>query len=274
MRELSARALPDVESMPDDVPAAMEAARASAGLAHLVQAATAIVDQPRCQRAEHGIPTLAQADLGRLTQQPRIATALRRDRRRTAAQRALLREQLARYPVDDAQVAPTRLGNAIRRFEEYGYDRFRLDTQVLWNELTGTCPEPLRRQVDLARASVDFFVALLAGHTVVASAAVAALASSDARPATLTVTAAILACLTIVWYRCAVTATDEWAAAVRGLVNTGRKPLAENLGLVLPANIADERVMWALVGKLSRLPYDEKAGALNRYRYSPPSGNQ
>jgi hypothetical protein len=107
----------------------------------------------------------------------------------------------------------------------------------------------------------------------VAAAAVAGLASADARPATLTATAVLLGCLILVWYRCAVSATDEWAAAIRALVNTGRKPLAENLGLVLPADIADERRMWTLVGKLSRLPYDDKAAALNPYRSAPPSGN-
>ncbi|MFF7986662.1 hypothetical protein ACFZDK_47575 [Streptomyces sp. NPDC007901] len=226
------------------------------------------------RRAQAGalLSTDLRADLVRLSQHPRIAKAARADLRRTAAQRALLREKLARYPVNDAQIAPTRLGNAIRRFEEYGYDRFRLDTQILWNELTGTAPEQLRRQVDLARASVDFFIALLAGHVAVAGAAVAALLSADARPATLTASAVVLGCLTHVWYRCAVSATDEWAAAVRALVNTGRKPLAENLGLVLPADIADERRMWTLVGKLSRLPYDEKAAALNPYRSAPPSG--
>ncbi|WP_217572341.1 hypothetical protein [Streptomyces sp. GbtcB7] len=96
--------------------------------------------------------------------------------------------------------------------------------------------------------------------------------SADARPATLTATAVVLGCLTPVWYRCAVSATDEWAAAVRALVNTGRKPLAESLGLVLPADIADERRMWTFVGKLSRLPYDDRAAALNPYRNAPPSG--
>ncbi|MFG2490359.1 hypothetical protein ACGFSD_04685 [Streptomyces caniferus] len=58
-----------------------------------------------------------------------------------------MHERLARYPVADDQIAPTRLGNAIRRFEEYGYDRYRLDTQVLWNELTGCVPDQVRRQV-------------------------------------------------------------------------------------------------------------------------------
>lgn len=60
------------------------------------------------------------------------------DCNRTAVQRALLRECLRRYPVDDRQVAPTRLGNAIRRLEEYGYQRYKLDSQTLWYQLTGT----------------------------------------------------------------------------------------------------------------------------------------
>ncbi|WP_405436253.1 hypothetical protein OG373_05330 [Streptomyces avidinii] len=56
-----------------------------------------------------------------------------------------------------------------------------------------------------------------------------------------------------VWYRAAVSATDEWSAAVRALVNTGRKPLAESLGLHLPGHVAAECEMWALVSKVSRL---------------------
>ncbi|WP_331736577.1 hypothetical protein OG426_54835 (plasmid) [Streptomyces canus] len=222
-------------------------------------------------RARGRLPVLARADLTRLTQHSRIARASRTDSGRTTAQRGLLREKLARYPVDDEQIAPTRLGNAIRRHEEYGYDHFRLDTQVLWNELTGTAPEQLRRQVDLARSSVDFFVALLAGHAAVISAALAALASTGDRPAVLIITAAILGFLIPVWYWCAVSATDEWAAAVRALVNTGRSPLADGLGLVLPATLTDERAMWSLVGKFSRLPYSERAAALNGYRRVPPA---
>lgn len=212
---------------------------------------------------------LAADDTDRLTAlraNPRIARSARKDRRRTAVQRALLRERLARYPVDDAQLAPTKLGNAIRRFEEYGYDRFRLDTQVMWNELTGNAPEQVRRQVDLARANVDFFVALLYGHgAVVLCAAVALTAPRPDVP--LLLTAMVVPALLIpVWYRAAVSATDEWSAAVRALVNTGRKPLAVSLGLLLPGELAGEREMWALVSKVSRLPYHERAAGLDPFR--------
>ncbi len=63
------------------------------------------------------------------------------DIRRGDAWFALLNEQLHRYPLDDRQVIPTRLGNAIRQFEEYGYDRYRLDSQVLWHELNAAVPD-------------------------------------------------------------------------------------------------------------------------------------
>ncbi|WP_314178077.1 hypothetical protein [Streptomyces winkii] len=65
------------------------------------------------------------------------------------------------------------------------------------------------------------------------------------------------------------TSTDEWAATVRALVNPGRRPLAGSLGLVLPGDLANERAMRALVTKLSRLPYDERACALDRWRLDP-----
>ncbi|MGD6749155.1 hypothetical protein [Streptomyces sp. BH105] len=204
-----------------------------------------------------------------LTSNPHTARVLRQDRRRNAVQRSLLQERLSRYPINDDQIAPTRLGNAIRRFEEYGYNRFRLDTQVMWHELTSAAPEQTRRQVGLARTNVDFFVALLVGHIVVSLSALAACAVPQANTRLLLATSVALILLCPIWYRSAVSATDEWAASVRALVNVGRKPLAESLGLALPARLEDERTMWSLVVKMSRLAYHERASALDAYRVDP-----
>ncbi|MGW2553559.1 hypothetical protein [Streptomyces sp. NPDC001635] len=198
--------------------------------------------------------------------------SLRRERHGTTAQRSLLEERLSRYPIDDDQIAPTRLGNAIRRFEEYGYNRYRLDTQTLWNELTGTAPAEIRRQVEAARTSVDFFVALLYGHLAVVFAIVATVLYAGDDLALLLTTCVWLILLTPVWYRSAVTSTDEWAAAVRALVNVGRKPLADSLGLELPQDLAKEREMWTLVTRMSRRPYhDSAATAFAPFRTDPTS---
>ncbi|HEX3920803.1 MAG TPA: hypothetical protein VHY31_00785, partial [Streptosporangiaceae bacterium] len=87
---------------------------------------------------------------------------------------SLLAERLRRYPVDPDQILPTRFGNAIRRFEEYGYDRYRLDTVTMWHALNGVSAGQVRGEVDAGRAGVDFFVCLIYGHVVVILAAIAA----------------------------------------------------------------------------------------------------
>lgn len=205
--------------------------------------------------------------LAELLADQKISKYLKRDQARTVAQRSLLRERLRRYPVDDAQVAPTRLGNAIRRLEEYGYNRYRLDSQALWYELTAVAPKQLNQQVDTARTGVDFFVCLLYGQLLAAVAALASLAAPHPNYPTLLLTAIVLITLTPAWYRLACITTDDWALAVRALVDLGRKPLAEGLGLRLPSELQQERRMWNLYCRMVRRPYEPgRNDALDEFR--------
>ncbi|MET9260273.1 hypothetical protein [Amycolatopsis sp. NPDC004079] len=223
--------------------------------------------------------TLARKeDAGRLTDadrpvldafraHPIINRFLVKDLRKGTIWLALLDERFHRYPLDDRQVAPTQLGNAIRRFEEYGHDRYRLDSQTLWHELNAAVPEPARKQTDDTRMSVDFFISLLYGHLVVAVTAAACLAGGLAeRTGLTTATIAALILLTMLWYRLAVQATDEWAGAVRAMVNLGRHPLAAAFGLSVPREMDDERTMWRLVGELVRDGHDPRLAALDAFR--------
>jgi hypothetical protein len=204
--------------------------------------------------------------LAELEADPKIRKYAKRDRNLTTVQSALLRES-ARFPVDDDQVAPTRLGNAIRQFETYGFDRYSLDSQALWYELTAAVPKELNRQMDTARAGVDFFVCLVYGHLLVAVAALASLGASHAHSLVLLVTAAVLAVLTLLWYWLAWINTDEWGFTVRALVNLGRKPLAERLSLRLPRDLKRERKMWLLYTQMVLEPYDDEyATVLDEFR--------
>jgi hypothetical protein len=74
---------------------------------------------------------------------------------------ALALEKFGRYPDNDNQVAPTMLGNAIRRFEYYSFDRYQLNSQLFWYHLRAAAPESMSKEVDNARSGVDFFVCLL-----------------------------------------------------------------------------------------------------------------
>ncbi|MCP2324612.1 hypothetical protein HDA40_003119 [Hamadaea flava] len=213
------------------------------------------------------------AALAAMRAHPLVGRHVTADTRRGPVQRGLLHERLRRFPVDDGQVVATRLGNAIRRLEEYGYDRYRLDSQVFWYELTAVVPERTAKQVDQARTTVDFFVCLLYGHLIVAAFAVGAVASGAADGSVaLWSTVAALVLLSIAWYRAAVITTDDWSAAVRAMVNVGRVPLAQALGLRLPDGLSEERAMWTLSSQLTRLAYDERATDLDKYRASGGSG--
>jgi hypothetical protein len=213
--------------------------------------------------------TLDQAGeraLAAMRAHPVVGRYLARDANRSAVQRGLMHERLRRFPASDDQVVATRLGNSIRRLEEYGYDRFRLDSQVFWYELTAVAPESATKQVDQARTSVDFFVALLWGHLFVAAGVAVAYATGAADDWWPAAAAGALVLLTFIWYRVALAVSDDWAAAVRGMVNVARRPLAEAMGLVVPKDLAAERDMWTYASRLTRLPYDERATVLDRFR--------
>jgi hypothetical protein len=206
--------------------------------------------------------------LAELERDRKVSKFLKRNKSLTALQQSLLAERL-RYPVADEQVAPTKLGNAIRRFEEYAYDRYLLDSPALWYELTAAAPKPLRQQIDSARAGVDFFVCLLYGQLLVAAASLASLGAPHPHNVTLAVTAVVLIVLTPLWYRLAWTTTDDWARAVRALVDLGRKPLAESLGLSLPRELDREREMWSRYSQMVLYPYEENPpDALDEFRFA------
>jgi hypothetical protein len=186
----------------------------------------------------------------------------------TGIDRQLLNEQVFRFPADDNQTAPTRLGNALRAFETYGSNRYGLDSQSFWSELVAVAPDSLREEQGTARASVDFFVAAWYLSLVVGIVETATALAVRGGPdlGLLVVGLAGIVALPF-WYRWAVTSSSYWDSTVRALVNLGRIPLAKSLGLELPGNIEDERRMWYLAVVFRFYAYDTKwAGQLNEFR--------
>jgi hypothetical protein len=82
--------------------------------------------------------------------------------------------------------------------------------------------------------------------------------------------------IAVVCYRLAVLATDEWAAAVRALVDHGRRGVAAAFGLSIPSDLNGERLMWRAVNTLVRRPYTyseskDVAGILKRFSVREPA---
>ncbi len=180
---------------------------------------------------------------------------------------ALALERFRRYPDDEGQIAPTRLGNAIRRFEYYSYDRYQMSSQLMWNQLRGASSESVAKDVDEARAGVDFFLCLLYVLGAVSLSALLALLSDQRQVAILVVAAVSSGVAACACYRLSVLATDAWASAVKAMVDMGRVPLAEGLGLRLPTTLAEEREMWQQVGWFLGYHFEASAVAnLDQYR--------
>ena len=157
-------------------------------------------------------------------------------------QYSLIQEQLSDYPSDRRDLLPTRLGNAFKAMEDYGYDRFRLDSQTLWYELHSVLPARLRKDSEDARAGVDFFGALLA-H-LVALAVIGCLIAITEGSALAFLVAVASCVLTRPTYSAAVKNMTDWRFSVQALINVGRPNLAKALGYSLPTTLDKEGKFW------------------------------
>lgn len=176
-------------------------------------------------------------------------------------------EELYRYPLSDDQLLPTRLGNAIRSFECYGQDRYKLNAVRLWPHLMSSAPEALTREVNQARAGVDFFICLFYTQLMVSVAAILALIVQPGDWPKLIAASVIGIVVAIISYKAAITATGAWAAAVRAIVDLGRLPLAAAFGLDVPDSLDDERRMWEYLSWSLGYPYTpESAERMNQFR--------
>lgn len=210
------------------------------------------LEQLRQRRRSTGAPKLGASDSGDTGIHVRIA---------------LVREQLRQFPADDRQLGPTRFSNALRAIETYGWDRYRLDSQTLWSELQGVLPEAIQGEDERSRAPINFFVSLvyLSGASGITFMVVGA-ANPGSRP-TLLFAGLCALVLVPVWYRLAILNTRYLLAVVQATVNLGRAPLADALGLELPAKLEDERDMWERLFWSVQLPHDPRYIAdLDRYR--------
>lgn len=167
-----------------------------------------------------------------------------------------LRWSRARYPADEGQVAPTALGNAIRRFETYASDRYQMDSQLLFHHLAAKIPDSVAQAQERARINVDFAVCLTWTSTI---ATVVSLITWLTAVSTISLLffAAGGSITAVLAYWLAVLGTDEWEATMRAQVDLGRAGVAAAFGLRIPENLADERRMWSYVNLFVRGPYAE-----------------
>jgi hypothetical protein len=206
--------------------------------------------------------------------QLRLKHELQRDMDSGGWVRGLALEKLARYPLRDEQVVPTKFGNAIRSFETYGKTRFNLDSQTLWYELCASAPKQLQNSIETARSSVDFFVAMTYLSALFALMSLFLALSRFGSPKLFFPSAGAFV-LALLSHGFAVRTTAEWSYSVQALVNIGRIKLAEQLGLRVPDTLEAEKEMWGLATSYVFWSKPEVGAKLDafRARKDPSSGD-
>lgn len=174
------------------------------------------------------------------------------------------------YPEQEYQVMPTRVGNALRAMETYGFNTYGLDMQTFWYELYSLADSPLRDAIDDNERSADTFVCSIFVNI---GFIVTALASAIWRSAIgrtsielWTVFAVSTLFLTVV-HRGLLGSIREWSASTQALVNNGRLILRQKYGLRAPKDIVEEREMWtSLTGFVAYNGEPHYAARLDRFR--------
>ena len=180
----------------------------------------------------------------------------------------LAAERVRRFPEDDAHIAPTRYGNALRALETYGVGRFEFDSQLMWSELLSVAPDKLVEQVHDAADATNFFVAFVALGVAFGLTTLAAGLFEGWQLYMYWRTVAGFA-VSVVAYVLAVLSVDNWRNEVQALVNLGRMKLAEQMGLTIPETIEQEREMWLAVRSFVLNGGEEDRQNLDRFRKPP-----
>lgn len=183
-----------------------------------------------------------------------------------------------RYPVREAELLPTRLGNVLRAAEAYPGDdeRYGLDAVFFWPRLYLVLPTEVRTQVEEYRSGVDRMVVLasLAVAFPVVALAPVGLAGTGWRAWLLGCVVALL--VAVLTYRAAVSAAVGFGDVVRACFDLYRHTLLTQMGLAMPATLEEERQLWlALQQQLYRRGADEpellRLRAEGTPRPAPPS---
>lgn len=188
-----------------------------------------------------------------------------------------------------SSLLPTRLGNAIRAFENYPQWQYGMAAITLYPRLVGVIKTDYAKLMDDAKAGLDFMIhsctliVFLIGLQLLAALAFPGSVSGlykglDFPPAPwfpwlqLLITLTLLG-LTAAWlYRQSIDSAHNWGELVRGAFDLYRADLLKSLGYSYTFKTAEEeRALWGAISR--RLIFgDPPKGRGELPRYAPASG--
>ena len=150
------------------------------------------------------------------------------------------------FPVHKADVRPTRLGNVLRAAEDYPGDdeRYGMDAVFYWPRLYLVLPADTRTLVEDYRSGLDRMILVTSLAVVFPLAGLVVLALAHTSWLAWAVSAAVALLAAATAYQAAVNAAVAFGDVVRACFDIYRRTLLQQLGLVLPPSLEDERKMW------------------------------
>lgn len=139
---------------------------------------------------------------------------------------------------------PTMLGNALRSAEYYGRYRYGIPTTFLWPRLFYTAPEHFRRDIEYFRTEYEWLLGVSFTSGVLAVVIGLSQIVLGAPWWVFTLTFGGGCILSLLMYRGAVSAAEEYGAQLRAGVDLYRMRVLEDLGWALPTSLAQERRTW------------------------------
>lgn len=154
------------------------------------------------------------------------------------------RRQLGFPPRDyEAHLMPTRLGNLYKAAELYPYDRYGMDSVIVWPRMREVLPDKIIERLQEVKTAVDFLLLFSALSIIFSLLAVPYLWARGAQ-AWLVLTCASGLPLGWLSYRAALSPAQAYAELLKVTFDLHRKALLKALGLRAPATLSQEQALW------------------------------
>ncbi len=170
-----------------------------------------------------------------------------------------------RFPSKKELVLPTKLGNAIRAFEDYPRVMYGIESITGWSRLNAVIPKEYRELMDEARADMSFWLNLLFIDLVLLTGyLVAALVRRKCPEALLVLPALVL--LPFFLSAQTTTAAIGWGEWVKAAFDLFLPDLREKLGYPKPPGLKEDRELWIAFSQAITFRQREALEDIAKYR--------
>jgi hypothetical protein len=182
-----------------------------------------------------------------------------------------LQRAVTHYPDAPRFLLPTSLGNIMRAYEVYPRVLYGLDSVPAWPRIVEVVPKETLSRLEESRALLNFGANLILASTLVGLATLLSILVGPLHP----VHWVLLTLSTLthpLGWTVARNAAHAWGDQTRAIFDLYRGDLAKVLGLALPSDPKQERIMWRTFSRMTLYRLPSAVDELARFRR--PSENR